>query len=324
MKINLIIGAGQLGSRHLQGLLQYTESQKIFVLDPSKQSLDLASIRASEIEHKHQIFYTSDWGILPQHLNLVIIATNAGIREVIIKKLLSEHVVDFLILEKVLFQKVSSYDEVRDLIHHKGVSTWVNHPRRMAKHYQEIKNIVKSANSKVFLHTYGNNWGLACNAIHLIDLLAYLTDSLVENIETDWLDNTILNSKREGHIEFTGTLKGTMGDSSQFIITSNKGESSILTSSISAGSHRWIISEGRGNQVIHIGEKNNFKGVIDEYIIEYQSSLTTRLAKQLFDVGNCDLPTYEEAYQTHVPYIKALLKKYIKLSGLTTDTCPIT
>ena len=31
MKINVVIGAGQLGSRHLQGLLRLTIKQKIFI-----------------------------------------------------------------------------------------------------------------------------------------------------------------------------------------------------------------------------------------------------------------------------------------------------
>ena len=41
MKINVVIGAGQLGSRHLQGLLRLTIKQKIFVLEPSEVSLEL-------------------------------------------------------------------------------------------------------------------------------------------------------------------------------------------------------------------------------------------------------------------------------------------
>ena len=42
MKISLIIGAGQLGSRHLQGLLKLTQEQVVYVLDPSNDSLSIA------------------------------------------------------------------------------------------------------------------------------------------------------------------------------------------------------------------------------------------------------------------------------------------
>ena len=44
-----IIGAGQLGSRHLQGLLSYKkESLNIFIIDPSDDSLFIAKQRALE------------------------------------------------------------------------------------------------------------------------------------------------------------------------------------------------------------------------------------------------------------------------------------
>ena len=68
MKINVVIGAGQLGSRHLQGLLRLTIKQKIFVLEPSEVSLELSKTRANEIPNEHEIIFSKDWDILPQNL----------------------------------------------------------------------------------------------------------------------------------------------------------------------------------------------------------------------------------------------------------------
>ena len=45
----LLIGAGQLGSRHLQGLLKFQKKQFIYVLDRSEDSLTVAKKRAAEI-----------------------------------------------------------------------------------------------------------------------------------------------------------------------------------------------------------------------------------------------------------------------------------
>ncbi|GHA53291.1 Gfo/Idh/MocA family oxidoreductase [Pontibacter akesuensis] len=322
MKNNLIVGAGQLGSRHLQGLLKYNKPQNIFVIDPSVESLRIAQQRSGEVEHMHKVYFVSNWDKLPNNIDIAIIATNAGVRESVVTKLLEDHAVKFLILEKVLFQKQKSYDEVRAMLLDKGVATWVNHPRRMMRHFQQIKQEIQSVGTSITLHTYGMNWGLACNGIHFIDLVSYLSGSSVDTLDAVWVENEVLDSKRSGHIEFVGTIKGTLENGSLFTITSDRGTPGILTTSISADKYRWIVTEGAGNEVVSFNHEN--KAVVSEYTVEYQSTLTTRLAEQLFKKGTCDLPTYEEAYQAHVPYLEVLLEKYQQLSGQLTDTCPIT
>jgi len=101
---NLIVGAGQLGSRHLQGMLKYNEStQIIYVIDPSLEALNISKSRAAEIDHNHQLFFQQDWNNLPEIFNVVIVATNADVREKVINQLLSNFKVKYLVLEKVLF-----------------------------------------------------------------------------------------------------------------------------------------------------------------------------------------------------------------------------
>jgi N,N'-diacetyllegionaminate synthase len=50
MKTSLIIGAGQLGSRHLQGLVKYAGQLEIYVLDPSTVSLKVTDPKESQFE----------------------------------------------------------------------------------------------------------------------------------------------------------------------------------------------------------------------------------------------------------------------------------
>ena len=80
MKTIAIIGAGQLGSRHLQGLLKYKTQQDIYVLDPSQDSLKLARQRADEISHQHRVHFVADWTAIPQNIELAIVATNSNVR----------------------------------------------------------------------------------------------------------------------------------------------------------------------------------------------------------------------------------------------------
>jgi predicted dehydrogenase len=88
MKINLIIGAGQLGSRHLQGLLKLNVEQVIYVLDTSLDSLKISKAREEEIHHNNQIHYFSEWDLLPKDFDLVIIATSANVRAKVVKQLI--------------------------------------------------------------------------------------------------------------------------------------------------------------------------------------------------------------------------------------------
>ena len=47
----ILIGAGELGSRHLQGLVKVNHMLNIWVIDPSSESLARAEERLEEIEY---------------------------------------------------------------------------------------------------------------------------------------------------------------------------------------------------------------------------------------------------------------------------------
>lgn len=323
MKI-LLIGAGQLGSRHLQGLLKLKEKQTIFVLDPSAQSLTLAKQRSEEIDHKHEVRYVEEWDSLPSELDLTIIATNSNIREQLTTQLLEGFSVRYLILEKVLFQQIGSYERIGKLIKRKNVKVWVNHPRRMFDHYRDIQQTIQASNEPIIFNLVGGNWGLGCNGLHFIDFFTYLTKSEIEEIDTDWLDNIIYDSKRQGYIEFTGTLKGRTKNNDYFTICSFQGETSPVTMTISSTSNRWLIQEGASSRIFYLSKDDNFRGNETWFNMDFQSSLTTKLVLDIFNTGSCYLPTYEEASCSHVQFIEVLLKKYNMITDLNTTICPIT
>lgn len=324
MKINLIIGAGQLGSRHLQGLLRLQQEQHIYVMDPSESSLTIAQDRAKEIENKHTISYISKWELLPKEFDLVIVATGANVRANIVTQLLNNYKVKNLVLEKILFQDILSYTNIKELIEKTKTPTWVNHPRRMFDHYKKIKEIIEKNDENVSFQVYGGDWGLACSALHFIDLFAFLANSEVETIDMDWIDNTIHESKRLNCIEFTGSVKGTLKNGSNFVITSKEGEIGDITLCVLTKSNRWIIQEGSAQKTIHLSKQNSFKEEISNFNSEFQSTLTTRIANDLFSTKTTTLPTYDEACASHLPFIEKALKKYIEISGIQTTICPIT
>ena len=321
---NLIIGAGQLGGRHLQGMLKCSNSPKaIYVIDPSLEALYISKLRAAEIEHNHQLFFEQAWVNLPDSFDVVIVATNADVREKVINQLLSHHRVKYLILEKVLFTDLSAYQRVEELLKSRFVNTWVNHPRRMFNAYQELKELFGENFQGTFQVT-GGNWGLGCNGLHFVDFFEYLSGSKLETIDADWIDSEIFESKRRGFIEFTGSLKGKLTNGSSFQITSLKGESSAVTITLFDTENRFTIQESGTPAIYHMKKSDGLKQNILPFTMEFQSSLTKKLLEELLSSGSCTLPTYEGAKQTHELFIKALLKPYNEAQKTNTHILPIT
>jgi len=323
MKIILIIGAGQLGSRHLQGLLKFPQPWKIFVLDPSPESLEFAKKRAQEVHHNHQVSFVNNWHDIPTSFDLVIVATNADVREEVVSVLLANYDVKYLILEKVLFQELGSYLRVSDLIKKYNVTTWVNHPRRMFDSYKEVKRLLTTGSQKIMQIT-GGNWGLGCNTLHFIDLFIYLTDSKLKSLDANWLDKDIIPSKRTGFIEFTGCLKGKLDDGSIFQITSLKGEQTPCSITIFEAGTRVIIQETGTPQIYNLRKETNFAVEIIPFNMEFQSSLTTKLVEDLFMNNRCNLPSYDLAAQTHMVFIHEMLKRYNKITKSNHKKLPVT
>lgn len=124
-----IIGAGQLGSRHLQGLKSARLPMHIQVVDSSQAALDTARERYEQIDANPQVVsidYLPYIDNLHSELDLVIIATGSKPRAEILKELLQKKIVKNLLVEKVLFPDLHSYHTIRDLLHDKGLQekTW--------------------------------------------------------------------------------------------------------------------------------------------------------------------------------------------------------
>lgn len=321
---NLIVGAGQLGSRHLQGILKYNNAaQTIYVIDPSLEALNISKSRAAEIDHIHQLFFQQDWDNLPETFDVVIVATNADVREKVINQLLSHNKVKYLVLEKVLFTDLLAYQRVSKILKSNSVNTWVNHSRRMFNSYRELQGLIGGN----FLGTFqvtGGNWGLGCNGLHFLDFFEYLSGSKIETIDADWVDFELLESKRKGFVEFTGTLKGKLANGSGFQVTSLKGEPSAGTIAIFDSENRFIIQESGTPAIYYMKKSDGFKQNIIPCTMEFQSSLTTKLLEDLLSSGSCNLPAYEEAKQTHELFIGALLQAYNSIQKTDTHILPIT
>jgi predicted dehydrogenase len=302
-----IIGAGQLGSRHLQGLKGAASPLAITVMDSSEDSLQVAKERYDSIPAvgEKAINFVTTLQQLPQSLDLVIIATGSKPRAAIVKSLLAYSSVKYLVLEKVLFPVLAEYDEISNLLKEKQVRCWVNCPRRMYGMYKHIKEMIDTS-KLIYMTNADENWGLCCNAIHMIDLFLYLNGETTYTVETKWLNDSIEESKRGGYIEMTGTLKVKTPKGNELTLISENnftGEKNII---IENGDNLYTVSEGEGFWL------HNKKY---EYAMPYQSQLTGLLADELLKTGGCSLSPFDLSVAYHKPFIKAMLQKYNELTG---------
>lgn len=319
-----IIGAGQLGSRHLQAVAKSNVKISIEVVEPFEQARILAKQRFEEIPSNGNVTnikFLESIEQLSDSLDLVVVATNSDVRCTVAIQLLSIKEVKNIILEKVLFQKEEEYHQVEKILAETGTQCWVNHPRRMFPFYQSLKSKLADA-AQIDFSVSGGGWGLACNGLHFLDVFEYLSGTAVTKIDNGYLDKKILETSRKGYIELSGKLIGTVGHNT-FDINCFESPSPLLVT-ITSDILNLQIDESAG--WYKIAERSNeWKSTVkEEKIVYYQSELTDKLLEDILTTGKSILPTYEEAMKLHLKFIAALMAHINGFSETKFAHCPIT
>lgn len=312
-----IIGAGQLGSRHLQGLKIASSPLSITVMDNNEDSLSIAKERYDSINAigEKNACFVNTMDDMPESLDLVIIATGSKPRAAIIKALLKHSEVKYLILEKVLFPQLSDYDEIGELLKEKNVICWVNCPRRMLGSYNFVKNHLDYSNPLEMIFV-GHDWGLCCNSMHYIDVFMYLAQKEKYEINANELDRKILQSKRHGYIEMNGTLRVKTESGDCLLLSSVVDDVPYCGVKIKNGSNSFLIDEVKGLLI--------FNGIESKINTPFQSQTTGIIVDGVLRTGFCPLSTYEKSTLYHTPFVKKLLEKYNEITGENAKILPIT
>ena len=321
----LLIGAGQLGSRHLQACLKYPESLDIYVVDSSRDSLEISRSRANEIDtvDSHKVYYYENLSqIEAKEIDFLIIATGASVRYEILKNVLQLFIVKNAILEKVLFQDLDSLINARNLLNENNIKAFVNCPLRAYPFFKELKNKYFSSGESIKLSYSGGDWvGLGCNLIHYLDLMNFLSSEKLIEIDISKLDPGYIKSKREGYVEFTGKVVATFSSGSELHAESLKNSVIDSTIEICSGSIRVVIDELTGEYKVY---ENDAICEESKYEVIYQSNLTHLTLRQMDKHGKCDLISFEESAELHTILISQLLSHYNKYTDEQTNILPIT
>lgn len=320
-----VIGAGQLGSRYVQGFLSSNMKVSIEVVDTSILSLQACQERIKEISYDaldKEIKFLENIHDISNALDIVVVSTTSNVRANIVREVLQYKKVKNLILEKVLFQRLEDYYSILELLNKLEVNCWVNHNRRMLPFYQKLKEETKGS-SCIAMSVLGGNWGMGCNALHFLDLFEFLSNEKIQQIDCESLHKEIIESKRKGFKEFNGMMHGKNNKGEFSLISTNKTSPMLLN--IVYDECSLIIDEGRGWYQKKIRDDRQGEIIIEENvkIAYFQSELSIPLLQEVLD-DKCKLPTYEEAMLLHVKFIVSLMKHIISIEGAHFDYCPIT
>jgi hypothetical protein len=316
----LISGAGQLGSRYLQGLAKCSNPLKIFVHDFNNESLQNAKKRWDEVlnNNSHDVLYITSLETLPKKIDIAIVSTTADVRIAATRNICKSTNVNYWVLEKVLAQNEDEIDELLSIVN--SSRAWVNTPRRLMPWHQEIKSQLDFSNSLNF-YVEGGSWGLACNTIHFLDLFSWWTGELLESISTKSLNKNWFKSKRENYWEISGELKAKFSNGSVARIFADQSSDPVLikVENNSGGSwnYSWLINEVKGLAVRSDGTEISGN-------LNYQSEITADLIDSILDHGICNLPLLSESAELHRIFIREMHKHWRNSGNPPSTFVPIT
>lgn len=315
----LLVGCGNIGSRHLQALVKLPFKTDIEIVEPNENSKKLAKARLDEILFKKSSFNIV-WHSSLQNIkycDLVIVATPAINRIKLIEELLKmSH--NRLLIEKMVCQSEDDYEYLLSLIRSTNSKGWVNASRRYFTSYQNLKNQILS-NSKVNLVVNAGNMGLGSNAIHFVDLFSWITNSNNFTLSGDYLDDKLLDNKRGAELkEFSGTITGkSSNDSTLSINFFEKGSPPVFVS-IFNEKNTLIVNETNEKIYDLINEQTS------DFKVEFQSTLTTKISIDILEKDYSFLPTLRESKISHIELFRIFNQHIKKITHREVEKCPIT
>ena len=322
----LIIGCGQLGSRHLQAVASLPEVGEIYVVDPNPSSLALGQERLKEIPDLNgniRFYWQSGLeGVRPQG-DLCIVATQAPGRTQMVKEAAQRFFYRKFLIEKVVAQSVQDYVHLMDFCREHQVAVWVNCKIRTYGIHRYIKSKLKM-DEPLFFSRVGGNFGLGNNGIHTADLFCYYSDAKIINPVGARIDGLVHPSARGGGIvDLSGCLYGTSDKGDDFVMCLACGHESPDSVTIVTPSGRFFVDHVQKLMMesypVLQWEWKTVK-IEEDWLV---SHMVKAFAKDILAHGHCALPTLEECWPAHQFILSALQPHFERLLGLR-EHCPIT
>jgi hypothetical protein len=315
----LLVGAGNIGSKYLQGLAKVNSPIKILVVEPNIQSQKAAEkswVEVSGDKSEHKINWLNNLNFKHQNIDLAIVATTALNRASVIKNVSLRAKPRYWIIEKIISQSICDLDLIKQESE-KSKGAWVNTPRRLMKWHQEFKGKFFEK-GPLRLSIRGGFWGLASNSIHFIDLVSWWTNESLVSIHIDRLDKNWIKSKRADNFEVAGELLVKFSGGTELLLQSYPDSVAELILVVKLlNKDIWTINEGKG--IAYSSNKDILEGKL-----ELQSEITGPMITKILTQGTCELPTLQESVKHHKFFLNAMLKHWNLSNHCNDEVVPIT
>lgn len=298
----LVVGAGALGSRYLQGLKRCRLPLTIIAVDPSAPALNTALERWNEVSIGFELV-TLDMResvkegleLTQETVDLVVVATSSAPRARIVQEIAAESAPTAWILEKMLAQ--NSHDvRIIEATLARCSQAYVNTPYRAMDAYKELR---RQFVPPLTVLVEGGSWGPGSNAIHHIDTVAWAARSRIAGVSVEIGRSGWYQTKREGYKDFYGSVEVSYRDGSQLTLVSHDQPFSFITRVTDSLGNTWILDE--------LNRKaTSPDGNVSAFHVELQSEMTPRIVTNILTENFCELPSLHESGEMHASLLDAI------------------
>jgi predicted dehydrogenase len=308
-----IIGLGNIGFRHLQGLAAMADEIAVEGFDVEEGAVERARAEWENIPSAMGRF--SSPADISGPADLTVLATSAVGRETLLESHLAIGSRRFL-LEKVVFTDPDAFMRAQHALDAAGAVAYVNTARRLWPLHQKIRGMVETTNAPISLEIAGRNIGLACNGVHFIDLLQMLsghTDVAATRAEisTPWA------SKRAGYYEVWGDVLFEAGDA-RLALSVQPDAPEATTIRLRLGDSEYMVDEASG------ALKSDMAVVLDAGRAPYQSELSIEYARPMLQDLAPALPSLLESAKAHIALFEAIRPAFENAGLMSGRQIPIT
>ena len=323
----LIVGCGQLGSRHLQAVASLPQVAQIEVVDPRREALSCGRTRLDEAPDRQpmmSIRWLSSLDEATSGGDLCIVATQAQGRCQLMREIVQRCGYRRFLLEKIVGQSIREIEELEQFLRVRECAAWVNLKTRAYPIHQRAKQRLDPAEPLLF-SALGGNHGLANNGVHTADLFAFYDGASRIDLVGASIDPVLHPSKRgEQVFDLSGTLQGATEKGSHFTLSYARDHAQSEVLSITTRRYRCVVDHmNRWAVESDASTKWNWRPVPfeDDILV---SHMTKAFVTDILASGRCDLPTLAESLAAHRFILGALQPTFSELFEQSVEYCPVT
>jgi predicted dehydrogenase len=282
----LLVGAGALGSRHLQSLAGSADVAAVTVVEPHAAARETATGRWNEIAGSAgKILRFAELHSLSTEFDAAVVATPSFGRLAVLDTILKTGVTRIL-CEKVLFQTERDLDAAVSLAAQRGADVRVNHVYRYANAFMTLHDLQISYPLRLTVKIGGD--GMGCNLIHYLDLLEYLSGATLVALDVS-IDPPHAAKRGPAYLEFCGRATAVTSNGAKLDLSYVEGAANAPLITVESATGRIEIDEGSGTLT---GELTGF--AVQAFNTPRVSALTGRILEDQ-RTGHCRLPTLAQS-----------------------------